>query len=508
MALQNTSAERTDTVVGASRALRNDAETVLANTPFLLTRCSSDLRFRYVSDAYARMLGYRPEDLVGKNVVEVIGEMAFETILPHVKTVLSGHRVEYETLIHYKNIKPRLLHFFYTPDKDQFENVQGWIASIVDVTEQRNAEMRVAADLRDMTRLNELSNRLVRESSEHDKNMGAVVDTAIAVTGAVKGSLRLLDPSQGVLIIAAQRGFGEAYLNLFTAMPVEASTYAAAMKAGERVIIEDMRDSELLAGHPSKEVLLEAGVCAVTSTPLLASTGSLLGMVSTHFDRPHLPNQRELHLVDLLARQTADYLERRKAEEIAHTLIREVQHRSNNLLAIIQTIASHSLSRNRSLEEAKAVFEARLRALARATGQLTRTNWTGVDLSDIVHSELEPFYERTKVDGTSILLDPKQAQNFSLALHELATNAAKYGALSNGSGTIGVSWTTSILDGAVVLTFKWRETGGPPVAAPTRQGFGTVLLKAAFPGARVAYAGDGLSCEIDIKLDGGQANRA
>jgi PAS domain-containing protein len=97
MTLQNPSVERADAVLEAAPALRNDAATVLANTPFLFTRCSSDLRYLFVSEAYGKMIGLSPEKVVGKKIVEVIGETGFQTILPHIKAVLSGQRVEYET---------------------------------------------------------------------------------------------------------------------------------------------------------------------------------------------------------------------------------------------------------------------------------------------------------------------------------------------------------------------------------------------------------------------------
>jgi two-component system, chemotaxis family, CheB/CheR fusion protein len=207
-----------------------------------------------------------------------------------------------------------------------------------------------------------------------------------------------------------------------------------------------------------------------------------------------------LRLIDLLARQTADYLERKRADETEKTLAREIQHRSNNLLAIIQTIATRSLSGSCTLSEAKETFEARLQALARANRQLTKSNWSGVNLGEIVRSELQPYTERTVVDGTDVILSPQHAQNFTLTLHELATNAAKYGALSNGSGKVGVSWAITRQGGKNKLRFKWWESGGPPVVAPTRHGFGTMLVKAAFPDARMDYTVEGLSCEIDIPL--------
>jgi two-component sensor histidine kinase len=362
------------------------------------------------------------------------------------------------------------------------------------------SESRIAADLADMTRLNQLSNRLVREGGAVDRCLNEVLDTAIAISGADKGNVQLIDQSSDALTIAVQRGFQEPFLTFFESVRDEAAACTAAMRSGERVIVEDVTVSDIFLGQPSQTVLLDAGVRAVISTPLSSSTGNLLGMVSTHFGRPHRPSERQLRLLDLLARQTADYLERKRAEEIEGTLIREIQHRSNNLLAVIQAIAHRSLAGDGPLPQARKAFEARLQALARANRQLTKSSWSGVNLAEIVRVELEPFAGRTVIDGINVKLGPQYAQSFSLALHELATNAAKYGALSNVSGKVGVSWTIVSEGRSSLLTFKWQESGGPPVTAPTRHGFGTSLVKATFKDARFDYAPDGLSCEIEVLL--------
>jgi len=176
--------------------------------------------------------------------------------------------------------------------------------------------------------------------------------------------------------------------------------------------------------------------------------------------------------------------------------MRELQHRSNNLLAVIQSIAQRSLG-----GEAKEAFEARLQALARANRALLRSNWGGVDLDQLAHSELEPFSKRATIAGESIVLPPQMAQNFTLVLHELATNSAKYGALSTNAGKIGVSWTIERNGSGLMLKFKWQESEGPPVVPPARHGFGTRLLKAVFSEVRLDYAVEGLRCEIDVPLN-------
>jgi two-component sensor histidine kinase len=264
--------------------------------------------------------------------------------------------------------------------------------------------------------------------------------------------------------------------------------------------VEDVTISEIFVGQPSQKVMIEAGARAVISTPLIASDGTVLGMISTHFSAPHRPTDGELHFLGLLARQGADYLERKRAGEIQQILLRELQHRSNNLLSVVQAIAHGSLSGNRSLKEARAALEARLHALARANRRLTESNSNGTRLDEIVRFELAPFIDRTTIEGPKVMLDPKHAQNISLALHELATNAAKYGAFSVERGKVAISWSVANKGKYKTLTFRWRESEGPPVIAPKHRGFGTTLLKAVGAEIDLQFARTGLSCEIDMPL--------
>ena len=369
--------------------------------------------------------------------------------------------------------------------------------------EERSAQLAVSvtADLAGMTRLNTLSGLLVREGKDLKTCLNHALETAIAITGADKGNVQLFDGNAVALTIATHRGFEDNFLKFFEEVRNDSTACAEAMRSSRRVIVEDVTRSDIFAATPaSLKVLVDAGVRAVISTPLTSGGGGLLGMISLHFIEPHRPAERELGLMDLLARQTADYLERKRAEEVEQYLVREVQHRSNNLLAVIQAIAHRSLSGEYSLADAKSAFEARLQALARANRQLTRSSWSGVDLTDIARLELEPFGDRSTIRGINIILDAQHAQNFTLALHELATNATKHGALSNDHGKVMASWTVTTENKNNRLNFKWQETEGPPVTEPTRQGFGSSLIKGMFSNVRFNYAPEGFSCEIDVLL--------
>lgn len=174
-------------------------------------------------------------------------------------------------------------------------------------------------------------------------------------------------------------------------------------------------------------------------------------------------------------------------------LINELQHRHNNLFAVIHGLAARTLDPS----EAQQAFLGRLAALGRADHRLMNSASKGTTLHYLIHSELDPFAGRFNTDGDDIFLDSQTARNFSIVLHELATNASKYGAFSTNIGKVWVSWT---LSGDQRLRFIWKESGGPPVELPKRKGFGTTLMKSAFVPARLEYLPGGVRYEADVKL--------
>ena len=359
------------------------------------------------------------------------------------------------------------------------------------------AAITVRAELKDMRRLNELSTVLMRDENTFETCCDEIVRTAIAISAADKGNLQIYDEASRSLRLVAQHGFQEDFSTYFANVDDHlAASCGTAMATNEQVIVDDVLTNKIFADQPAQKMLLQAEVRATISTPLRSSKGNLLGVISTHFSRPGHPSERQIRLTNLLAQQGADYLERKQSEQIQQTIVLELQHRANNLLAVIQSIAQRTLAG----EVSKDAFEARLQALARANHALVRSNWGGVDLNQLVRSELEAFSQRAAISGVSVLLSPQHAQNFALALHELATNSAKYGALSNIKGKVQVSWTIDPHEAGSVLKFKWRERGGPPVSPPTRKGFGSQLLTGIFSEVTLEYPVEGVRCEIEVRL--------
>ena len=200
---------------------------------------------------------------------------------------------------------------------------------------------------------------------------------------------------------------------------------------------------------------------------------------------------------------SVDVSDRKRAEQHQRLLINELNHRVKNTLALVQGIA-HQSFRNGGTAEARAAFEGRLTALAAAHGLLTNENWEAVCLRKIVDDAVAPFRpgrDCFEAAGPDVLLPPKTAVTLALALHELGTNAAKYGALTAEGGCVGLNW--SVAGGRLRLT--WREQGGPPVGQPPRRGFGLRLIErglaAELNGAvSVAFEESGVVCTIDAPL--------
>ncbi len=170
-----------------------------------------------------------------------------------------------------------------------------------------------------------------------------------------------------------------------------------------------------------------------------------------------------------------DITDRKQREEKEHLLIREINHRAKNMLTVVDAIAHQTATRNP--EDFVTRFSGRIQALSASQDLLVQSQWQGVDVQDLVRAQLAHLADligsRIAVDGPKLLLNPAGAQAMGLALHELATNAGRYGALSADSGRVDVRWGT---DGET-FTLSWTERGGPLPSAPRRRGFGTVVTK-------------------------------
>jgi two-component sensor histidine kinase len=211
-------------------------------------------------------------------------------------------------------------------------------------------------------------------------------------------------------------------------------------------------------------------------TPLRDETGTLLGAVNM--------------LVDITTRK--------QAEERMMLLTGEVDHRSNNLLAVIQAMLR--LTKADTAEEFQAAFQGRLSALANVQRLFSVSRWTGASIKRIIEEELRPYgSSRISIAGLDIRLPPALAQAIAVSVHELATNAAKYGSLSGPSGKIEIRWQIDPTDN---LLLNWTESGGPATAAPKRKGFGVDavdgMVRTLSGRINRQWKPEGLHCELSF----------
>jgi PAS domain S-box-containing protein len=199
-----------------------------------------------------------------------------------------------------------------------------------------------------------------------------------------------------------------------------------------------------------------------------------------------------------------DITERRRNDEHIITLAREAQHRTKNILATVQ--ATVNLSRSDTPDGLKRAIEGRIQALANVHDLLVKPRWAGAELTSTATQELAPYLSggqgRARIDGPHVLLSPNTAQSIAMTLHELATNAVKYGSLSTPTGQVEVTWIRAP-DGLLIL--HWTENGGPPAKKPTRQGFGTTVIERMIREQLRGemhrdWRAEGLACEIVLKV--------
>ncbi|AVO44162.1 PAS domain S-box protein [Phreatobacter cathodiphilus] len=292
-------------------------------------------------------------------------------------------------------------------------------------------------------------------------------------------------------ILLGNRGFAEA-----TGLPPEAflgKTALAFMADADQAGAIMANDREVMttgvARQVEEDVVQPDGTLLQwlsIKTPLRAADGSVAGLVGV----------------------SLDMTERRQADDRARLLAREVDHRAKNLLSVVQSVVQ--LTKSADVAAFKAAVSGRIHALARAHSLLAESRWQGVNLDTLVREELAPFArpgaDRIHIEGPSLRLRPAASQALALALHELATNATKYGALSLEQGSLDVSWRYAGAPSSRTLELTWRERGGPPVQPPGRKGFGSTVIRTSVERqlggeVRLDWDPEGLSCRIDVPAE-------
>ncbi len=434
-------------------------------TPTLLYAKDRAGRMTMANRAMLAALGRSESEAIGKTAVEYWGDKAAaaRVMANDQETMRSGIGRSFEETI----LLPDGAHVFLstkTPQRDAAGAVVGLIGASIDITERKRAELQL------------------RESQAHLE-----LATAAAGVGTWEWHIRTGDL-------------------IWSSIHKQLWGYDPAL---EKVDYESWasrihKDDLPMTAAAIERCLKREADYDVEYRILRHGTGETRWIRSTgrgRFDEAGAPEAMQGVSFDITAQKAAA---NRQA-----LLIQELNHRVKNTLATVQSIAAQTLRSSAQDADARASFESRLLALSTAHNVLTQESWEGAAIRQIVAAALRPFRaggrEGIAIDGPDIRLNPKSALSLAMALHELATNAAKYGALAVRGGGVEIRWSVHETGAAARFHLRWEERGGPPVAPPMRKGFGSRLiergLSAEFGGtARIDYRAAGVTCIIDAPL--------
>ena len=396
---------------------------------------------------------------------------------------------------------------------------------IYDITERRMAEEALAAHARTLETLNRTGAGLAADL-DLDRIVQRVTDAGVTLIGAEFGAFfyNLTDEQGERLTLYTLSG---ARPSDFSGYPhPRATDVFKPTFDGEGNVRSDDITADPRYGRNSPYHGLPEGHLPVRSylaVPVKSRSGDVLGgLFFGHKEKAQFSAADE-ELISGIAAQAAiavdnarlyqaaqhEIAERRRAEAYQRLLINELNHRVKNTLSIVQSLAQQSFKAGTAPEMAQRSFDARLSALSAAHNLLTRQNWEQASLHETIATSVKATAgansDRVALGGPDVPLSPQTAVSVAMAIHELCTNAIKYGALSDERGTLDVSWDVASKDDCSTLKLAWVEKGGPPVTPPAKRGFGSRMiergLSAELQGeVRLRFEPEGLMCTIDAPL--------
>lgn len=455
------------------------------------------------NDSWAPVLRERHPGALGRPGARVWSDI-WDLIRPDFEAVVrTGQGVSiYEQMLPMRrgdSVEETYWNYSLTPVADADGRVLGVLNQGIEVTRALLAEKRLSFQIA-------LADRL-RGLDDPEEVKQASTELLGRYLGASRVGYAEVDEASGTVSVrgdwtrdAETQSLG-GHSGLIAAFGEDALAF---LHSGETLAVSDIRTLPL--GDEERRRAWEAvGMRAFVTVPLVRD-GALKALLYVHEPQPRFWKRSEVAMVRDVAERTWAAVERAQAEQRQRLLINELNHRVKNMLATVQAIAFQTLKGEIPLAEARSRFEARLMALSRAHSLLTAQNWEGASLERVAADSTEYLggeAGRFEIGGEDLLLAPRAALALSLAFHELATNAAKYGALSAEGGSVSIGWTR---DGGM-LRIEWKERGGPPVVPPAQRGFGSRLIErglAADLGGRaeLLFAPDGLCCMIEAPLGG------
>jgi len=399
--------------------------------------------------------------------------------------------------------------------RDEEGAYRGSVAVIDDVTERRAAAEALKEESEALALINE-TGEVIAADLDTDAVVQRVTDAGVALTGAQFGAFfyNSVNEAGEAFVLYRLSGAPREAFEKF-GHPRNTAVFAPTF-AGEAPVRSDDITADPRYGKSGPHFGMPPGHLPVRSylaVSVKSRDGRVIGgLFFGHADAGVFTERAEKIVVGIASQaavaldnaalyQAAQFeiVQRRRAEERQRLLIHELNHRVKNTLATVQSIAGHTLSGAADREEARRVLTDRLVALSRAHDVLTHESWEGAGMSEIARAATAAFTvhgeDRVRCDGPAVRLDPQRALAVAMILHELGTNATKYGALSEKAGVVDVRWR----EAAGCIELEWSESGGPPVTPPGRRGFGTRLIerlaRADLKGTvDLGYAPEGVRC--------------
>ncbi len=428
----------TDPFVSAVRATR---------MPMLITDPhQADNPIVFVNAAFSKLTGYAHDEIIGHNCRFLQGPETDPADVGRVRDAVARREaIEIELLNYKKDGTTFWNRVLISPVFDRDGELTYFFASQFDVTLEREKLARIRADRDALEREVERRTRDLTESEER---------------------LRF--------ILAAAR-MGSWTIDLATMRLTASDTCKANLgrTPDEDFTFEDLMDAILPQDRERMRIALHASIETGADYDIEYRVRLPKGDVRWL----QIRGQRFLDeegQPTTMAGITLDVTDRKLAEEHRALLAEELKHRVKNSMATMQSIAHQTLRNATSLDDAHRTLDARLQSLSTAHDVLTRESWTGAPLAEIADEALRPFLSgapgRFTLKGPDVWLPPRMTLAFTLALHELATNASKYGALSNDRGRVLLQWQIAEVEGSSELSLRWEEIDGPPVIAPVKAG--------------------------------------
>ena len=381
---------------------------------------------------------------------------------------------------------PRRVQYRLSPKPGAEER---WIETLATVVLDGDVPVRLLGICRDVTDRARMHRELRIRASQQEAvaRLGAQALTELGLQrffdDCVKTIADTLDvelvkilelvPGDAELLLRAGTGWRPGLVGTALVATDPDSQAGFTLAAGGPVTVENLASEARFDGQP---LLHQHDVVSGLTIPIAGRDGRTYGVLGVHSTKRRTFSENDVSFLAAVANMIAGAIQRRQLDQRHELMIRELRHRSGNLFAQLLALFSQTAKSSRNLAELVPKYEARVLALANAHRLITESGWRSASLTEILNPLLAPFLDRISLTGPDVFLEPDPTFGLSAAVHELATNASKYGSLSARSGRVEVSWSVKRTEQGLTLLFDWKERNGPPHKRNRRPGFGSKLI--------------------------------